>query len=192
MSQPTPRHNVPAGDGIQVPTVAAPIDARATPHQSDSVVFPVDPTQDTGKPPEPGSVAQEFRADEMEIARDAFHGETPLAILDAGNWMDRVEGALDAIRLMLAKEIEQPDEDEWITLTTREYSMRRRGRRYLSVFSPVAITGLLFSVQGTAFVYNFAAGWNPLNLPEGSVVAMPTGSQIMLVRWSNWFTGSAI
>jgi hypothetical protein len=56
----------------------------------------------------------------------------------------------------------------------------------------VAITGVVFSVQGVAFTFNFAAGWNALSLPEGSTMVMPSGSQIMLVRWSNWFIGSAI
>ena len=178
MSQPTPRHPVPAGDGIQVPTVAAPVMPMNTPHQADDPVFPIVPKDDTGKPPDPSQRSQEFRADEMAIAKDAIHGDTPISLLDDGGWRDRIEGDLTAIRLMLAKDLEQPDEDEWITLTTREYSMRRRGRRYLNIFTPIAITGLNFSVQGIAFQYNLAAGWNPITLPDGSTIAMPSGAQL--------------
>lgn len=194
MAQPTPRHPVPAGDGIQVPTVAAPIMPMNTPHQADDPVFPIDPKADTGKPPvaNPGELTSEPRRNELAIAEDVFDARQSLFVLDAGNRMDRIEGDLSAMRLMLAKAFEQPDEDEWITLTTREYTMRRKGRRYLGVFVPVAVTGINFNVQGVAFQYNLAAGWNPLNLPEGSVMAMPLGTQIMLVRWSNWFIGSAI
>ena len=194
MSQPTPRHPVPAGDGIQVPTVAAPVGPLNHPHQTDDPVYPIQPKDDTGKPPvaAPGELTSEPRRDELAIADDIFNAPRSVRVLDAGNWLSRVEGDLTAIRLMLAKEIEQPDEDEWITLTTREYSMRRRGRRYLSVFVPVAVTGVVFNVQAVGFTYNFAAGWNSLTLPEGSTMTMPSGSQIMLVRWSNWFMGSAI
>ena len=192
MSQPTPRHPVPAGDGIQVPTVAAPVMPMNTPHQADDPVFPIDPKADTGKPPDPSQRSQEFRADEMAIAKDAIHGDTPISLLDAGDRLDRIEGDLTAMRLMLAKMLEQPDEDEWITLTTREYSMRRRGRRYLNIFVPVAVTGLNFSVQGVAFTYNLVAGWNVIALPDGATVAMPSGTQIMLIRLSNWYYGSAI
>lgn len=194
MAQPTPRHPVPAGDGIQVPTVAAPVMPMNTPHQADDPVFPIEAPRDTGHAPDShvGELSSEPRRDELAIMQDVVNADTPISVLDDGGWRDRVEGNLTAIRLMLAKEVEQPDEDEWITLTTREYTMRRRGRRYLSVFSPVAITGVVFSVQGVAFTFNFAAGWNALSLPEGSTMVMPSGSQIMLVRWSNWFIGSAI
>lgn len=115
--------------------------------------------------------------------------------IESDSWRERVEAHLAAIQLLLSKEYLQPEEDEWITLlASKEYTTRRKGRRYLCIWSPVALTGVVFSVQAQSATFNIPAGWSNLSLPEGATLTLASGStaQLVLTRATNWNYGAAL
>jgi hypothetical protein len=131
---------------------------------------------------------------EIAIAEENY-AEAIEPLTESDSWRDRIEGRLAAIQLMLSKEYLQPEEDEWVTLlASKEYVMRRKGRRYLCLWSPTALTGCTFSVLGQVATLNLVAGWQNLSLPEGTTLQLATGAtaQLVLTRATNWNYGAAI
>lgn len=141
-----------------------------------------------------GHLTDPNERNQIDIAEQNYAAAIEPAI-ESDAWRDRIEGHLAALQLMLSKEYLQPEEDEWITLlNSKEYVMRRKGRRYLCLWTPSAITGVIFSVQGQVATFNLVAGWQNLSLPEGTTLILGTGAtaQLVLTRCTNWNYGAAI
>lgn len=111
----------------------------------------------------------------------------------AGGILHQIRAELMAIKLMLAKEMEQPEEDTTTTLTNVEIRLQRNGRRFVLIFTPVGIMNVLFNTLGIAFTYTLLPGWNIINLPDGTFMSGPPGTkQVIIIRQTNWYNGSAI
>ena len=144
----------------------------------------------------PGNIA----AQDQQIVRDELH--TSIAALMASNMtiseMLAVTNAkLQALVVMLAKEYEQSDIDETVPMNSvTEYEIRRQGRRYVTVFAPVAVPACVLNMRGVLYTFPLAAGWNNLGSPDGSRLTMPalavTTTVNIIIKATNWMQLGAI
>ena len=69
-------------------------------------------------------------------------------------------------------------------LSLGEYPMRidRHGRRFSKVFSPFPISVNVCLDSGKCFVVDLLAGWNPLNVPSGSLIALVGSPNVNIIH----------
>ena|SRR6185312_13297556 len=155
---------------------------------ADIAVPPAPSTTDTGSDTDPN------QRNLIAIAEDNY-AEAIAPLAESDDWRDRIEGHLAAMQLMLSKEYQQTEEDTWVTLTaSAETVLRRQGRRYLCIWTPTALSNIVFSVQGQLATLSLTAGWNNVSLPDGTTLVLASGgsASLVLIRLTNWFYGASI
>ena len=97
---------------------------------------------------------------------------------------------------------EQPEEYTYVTLASQPWEMplHRRGRKFLAIFAPVAISNCFINIFGMPYTFMLPAGWSVLNFPDGTLISGPpaaaegttqTTTQV-IVKITNDFQGSVI
>lgn len=106
----------------------------------------------------------------------------------------QINAGIASLVHMQTKEYELTELIEQRTLTASEMILDRKGRRYLVIWSPVAVTGCALNLWGiTGYTFTLAAGWNVVNAPDRSILTGPaSGSQLIIIKCTNWFQGSAL
>lgn len=76
-----------------------------------------------------------------------------------------------------------------------EEKLNYKGRQHISVFVLTAFPVRIFVANAGVYTPTFAAGWNALDLPEGSTLALPqgtAGNQLVMIMASDTSLGNAI
>jgi hypothetical protein len=71
------------------------------------------------------------------------------------------------------------------------YRIDRHGRRYALLFTPAAITGITTNILGHSGSLSLPAGWTVLNEPDGATLTMTGTSATVIIRYTNWLSGSS-
>lgn len=76
-----------------------------------------------------------------------------------------------------------------------EYTIQMQGRQHVSLFTTTSFPIRLFVANAGAYQPTLNAGWNALDVPQGSTIALPqgtSGSQLVLMYYGENSMGSAI
>jgi hypothetical protein len=122
--------------------------------------------------------------DDVQNSVAALHAETHGFRTEMGN----IQASLQSMVHMLSKEYLLDDLISPATLNTNDVRLDRKGRRFLSIFSPVPVAAVTANVMGIkGFTFTLAAGWNPINLPDGTVLNGATGTnQSIVIKCTNF------
>lgn len=139
---------------------------------------------------------------EAQTTQDAtiIQSDSQQSLLDNTNAMEFLSDtirdlstSLAKIAHMLTQQYEQDDFYEPIRLyQSVEWTLDKHGRRFALIFAPVALASITINAQGVTGTVTIPAGWSCLNEPDRTVFTPPAGmSQLVLVKYSNWWSGSA-
>lgn len=96
--------------------------------------------------------------------------------------------ALQGIVHLLTKEYALKDIDRTETISpTTPIRLDRAGRRYIAIFSPVAVNNVAVDSMGIQnYQLNLIAGWNVILFPDGTVLTGASGTnQPVIIKYSN-------
>lgn len=136
-------------------------------------------------------------AQDLAIVVDDLNQSVTALHADAGDVrrvLGNIQASLHSMVHMLAKEYELGEMNIPVTLTTAGITLDRKGRRFMSLFTPVAITGAVCMVMGVNFTFNLVAGWNVLNMPDGTTLQLAAAAtaQPALIKVTNWTQAGVI
>ena len=113
---------------------------------------------------------------------------------DIGQVLNNIQATLQGISHMLSKEYLLEDIYTNVTLTANELRLDRQGRRFLVIFTPVAINNVPVNVLGIrGYTVSFGVGWTIINLPDGSIIQAPAATnQPIMIKATNWVESGAV
>jgi len=108
--------------------------------------------------------------------------------------LQNTQQALAEITHMLTKQFEQHDFVETKQLNAnQEFTLDKHGRRWVLIFTPIALASITINIQGVTGSITIPAGWSALNEPDRTILTPPSTftSQLVVMKYTNFWSGSA-